>query len=172
MSSATKATKARAALGSEGQISDVTPTSSRLRTDRRYHGCAISSSPRAGQGQLRTRSCRRSSRRHGHPGDSTPRPAGARLLRFRHLARQQGELAYGRSAPLHRRDHDPSYRVAALRGARRAPRLGDIAAAVNGRNQPIAFGMVADVGPKLQIGEGPIALAKALALPADPNAVA
>ena len=49
-------------------------------------------------------------------------------------------------------------------------RLGDIAAVFNRRNERIAFGIFADVGPKLQIGEGSIALAKALALPADPKA--
>lgn len=49
-------------------------------------------------------------------------------------------------------------------------RLGDIAAVFNRHNERIAFAIFADVGPKLHIGEGSIALANALALPADPTA--
>jgi glycosyl hydrolase group 75 (putative chitosanase) len=49
-------------------------------------------------------------------------------------------------------------------------RLGDIAAVFNRRNERVAFAIFADIGPKLHIGEGSIALAEALAIPADPKA--
>jgi hypothetical protein len=49
-------------------------------------------------------------------------------------------------------------------------RLGDIAAVLNRRNDRMAFAIFADIGPKFQIGEGSVALAQALALPADPKA--
>jgi hypothetical protein len=51
-----------------------------------------------------------------------------------------------------------------------AARLGDIAVAFNRRNEQRAFAIFADIGPNVHIGEGSVALAKALGLPSDPKA--
>jgi hypothetical protein len=51
-----------------------------------------------------------------------------------------------------------------------AARLGDIAVAFNRRNEQLAFAIFADIGPNVHIGEGSVALAKALGLPSDPKA--
>jgi hypothetical protein len=50
-----------------------------------------------------------------------------------------------------------------------AARLGDVAAVFNRRNERLAFAIFADVGPKVHIGEGSIALADTLGLPSDPK---
>ena len=49
-------------------------------------------------------------------------------------------------------------------------RLGDIAAVFNRRNDQLVHAIFADIGPKVHIGEGSVALAKALGLPSDPKA--
>jgi hypothetical protein len=48
-------------------------------------------------------------------------------------------------------------------------RLGDLALVVNQANGRSAYAVYADVGPKGRIGEGSIALAKALGMPANPR---
>jgi Fungal chitosanase of glycosyl hydrolase group 75 len=48
-------------------------------------------------------------------------------------------------------------------------RLGDLALIVNQANGRSAYAVYADVGPKGRIGEGSIALAKALGMPANPR---
>lgn len=47
--------------------------------------------------------------------------------------------------------------------------LGDLAVVVNQANGRSAYAIFADVGPKGRVGEGSIALAKALGIPADPR---
>ncbi len=47
--------------------------------------------------------------------------------------------------------------------------LGDMAVVINKRNGRSSFAIFADTGPSHQIGEGSIALAKALGLPSDPR---
>jgi len=47
--------------------------------------------------------------------------------------------------------------------------LGDMAVVINERNGRSSFAIFADTGPSRQIGEGSIALAKALGLPSDPR---
>lgn len=47
--------------------------------------------------------------------------------------------------------------------------LGDFVAVHNGRNGKVCFGIYADIGPKKRLGEGSIALAKALGIPSSPR---
>lgn len=47
--------------------------------------------------------------------------------------------------------------------------LGDMAVVINERNGMAAYAIFADVGPQHQLGEGSVALAKALGLPSDPR---
>jgi hypothetical protein len=47
-------------------------------------------------------------------------------------------------------------------------RLGDFGAVWNRHNEKLAYAILADIGPKTRIGEGSIALAKALGIPASP----
>lgn len=54
-------------------------------------------------------------------------------------------------------------------GLQRAPKLGSRAIVVNLRNMMIAFADFADWGPHDRIGEGSIALAKALGVPPNPR---
>ena len=48
-------------------------------------------------------------------------------------------------------------------------KLGDFAVVFNGRNGRIANAIYADIGPTNKIGEGSIALAKALDIPSNPR---
>jgi hypothetical protein len=48
-------------------------------------------------------------------------------------------------------------------------RMGDFAVVINSKNQKLSPAIVADQGPKGQIGEGSIALAEALGVPANPR---
>jgi Fungal chitosanase of glycosyl hydrolase group 75 len=49
-------------------------------------------------------------------------------------------------------------------------RLGDLGAVLNRHNGKLAFAILADIGPKVRIGEGSIALAHALGIPGGPIA--
>jgi len=79
-----------------------------------------------------------------------------------------------------RRDADPRkyvdarkipYIVLPLEVARRfGIRLGDLAVVSNQNNGRFAYALYADVGPSGKLGEGSIALAKTLGLPANPRA--
>lgn len=48
-------------------------------------------------------------------------------------------------------------------------RLGDIAVVVNTANDSLAYALFADIGPRAHLGEGSIALAKALGIRSDPK---
>lgn len=47
--------------------------------------------------------------------------------------------------------------------------LGDFAAVINGRNRRLSFAIFADIGPPYKLGEGSVALAKALDIPSSPK---
>jgi hypothetical protein len=56
-----------------------------------------------------------------------------------------------------------------LGGREGSPRLGDLAAVYNKKTGRLVYAIVADIGPRSSIGEGSIALAEQLGVPADPR---